>query len=255
MQLSQSAEESGWLSHPAALWNKHKGGSIPLHRFWAHCVGKYGGPLLDLGCGNGRYTLPLAAHGPGHEIVGIDLSAGLIDSANARLGEWRDSGRDVEASFVVGDIVDFDLGRTFALAVMTCWTFQVLLTQEDQIAFLECVHTHLAPVGAFAFNVFIPFHRQRQRGGLIERNGTYEWEPTPGDHDDSPRTYDPLTQIETTLNLGEHPIKLRHTSLPELKLLFRLTGFEIAEIYGDDEDMRPFTAGRDNDYTIVAERR
>ncbi len=51
-----------------------------------------------------------------------------------------------------------------------------------------------------------------------------------------------------------HPIKLRHTSLSELELLFRLTGFRLVEIYGDDEDMRPFTGAADNEYTVIAER-
>ena len=255
MQLSHSASESGWLTHPAALWNEHKGEDVPPFPFWRHCLDKYRGPLLDLGCGNGRHTLPLAAYGSGREAVGIDISADLVASANARLQEWRDSGRDVEASFVVGDIANFDLGQTFPLAIMTCWTFQVLLTQEDQIAFLQCVHRHLAPGGAFAFNVFMPFNRQREHGGLTERIGTYEWPLGSSYHGGARRTYDPATQIETALDFGKHPIKLRHTGLSEIRLLFRLTGFEITEIYGDDQDMRPFTAGPDNDYTIIAERR
>ena len=64
-----------------------------------------------------------------------------------------------------------------------------------------------------------------------------------------------LGEIETMLDFGEHPVKLRHTGLSEIQLLFRLTGFEITQMYGDDEDMRPFTGGPDNDYTIIAERR
>ena len=88
-----------------------------------------------------------------------------------------------------------------------------------------------------------------------KHNGAYEWEPDPGYHAGSPRSYDPQTQIETMLAFGEHPIKGRHTSLSELQLLSRLTGFEITEMYGDAEDMRPFTGGPDNDYVIIVERR
>jgi SAM-dependent methyltransferase len=44
------------------------------------------------------------------------------------------------------------------------------------------------------------------------------------------------------------------TALAELRLLARLTGFEIVEVYGD-VDGRPFTGAPGDDYTVVAERR
>jgi hypothetical protein len=45
------------------------------------------------------------------------------------------------------------------------------------------------------------------------------------------------------------------TTLAELRLLFRVSGFEIVEMYGDADDMRPFTGKADEDYTLIAERR
>lgn len=104
------------------------------------------------------------------------------------------TGRKLNASFHVADIVNLDLGRKFPLAIMTSWTWQVLVTQGDQIAFLRRLHDHLEPGGAFAFNVFIPFHRQR---GLTEEKGVYEWPSKPGHHSGARRTYDPASQVET----------------------------------------------------------
>jgi len=251
MALSQSARENGWRTFPADVWNEHKGEPVGPYRFWVHCLEKYGGPILEVGCGNGRWLLPLAEHGPGCEVVGVDINEALIATARRRAQETADAGRPVNATFVVGDIVQLDVGRAFPLVIMTSWTFQVLLTQEDQLAFLQQAREHLRPGGAFAFNLFIPFHRQR---GLTEKDGLYHWPPNPNYHNGAPRSYDPTSQVETMVEHNVHPIKLRHTSLSELELLFRLTGFRLAEVYGDDEDMRPFTGKCDNDYTVIAER-
>ena len=202
-----------------------------------------------MACGNGRWLIPLAELR--YEVVGVDINQGFITSAQRLVKERTAAGHKLNASFHVGDIVNLNLGRTFRLAIMTSYTFNVLLTQEDQLSFLQRLREHLLPGGAFAFNLFIPFHRQ---WGLIEKDGVYEWPPNPRYHGGALRTYDPVSQIEILPVEGLYPTKLRHTSLSELKLLFRLTGFEIAEMYGDDEDMRPFTGKADNDYTIIAER-
>jgi len=54
-------------------------------------------------------------------------------------------------------------------------------------------------------------------------------------------------------NKSRPPLEIEK-KLSEFKLLFQLTGFEIVEMYGDDDDMRPFTGKNDNDYTIVVKR-
>ena len=245
---SQTASNNGWASYPAALWNRRR----PPERtgdlqFWQYCADRYGSPVLDLCCGNGRISIPLAELG--YQVVGIDINAGFITAAEERAAAGRRGGTGLQVSFRVGDIVHLQADQEFRLAIMPDWSFQVLLTQEDQMSFLRHLHQAIAPGGAFAFNLFIPFHRQR---GLIEKGAGYEWLPDPTYHNSAPRTYDPLSQIETLIEWNAHQVRLRHTTLTELELLFRLTGFRIAEMYGD-VDRRPFTGGPDNDYTIVAE--
>ena len=249
MGLSQSAKKSNWFSYPAEVWNeKRPPGLIHDLPFWQYCAEKYGDPVLDLCCGNGRIAIPLAKLG--YEVVGVDINEDFIASARERMRKMADAGREVRISFHVQDIVSLKLKRTFRLAIMPDWSFQVLLTQEDQLSFLKGLGEHLMPGGAFAFSLFIPLSRQR---GLIEKDGAYEWPLDPSYHSGAPRTYDPVSQIETLVESNIHPIKLRHTNLSELELLFRLTGFEVAELYGD-VDRRPFAVKGDNDYTIVARR-
>lgn len=247
MRDSTSADESGWKTYPREAWDERnppdKLGDLP---FWRYCAEKFGAPVLDLCCGNGRITLPLAQMG--YDVDGVDINEGFLDSARRRLTELRSENPGLRIRFLHGDIVNLSLDREYALAILPSWSFQVLLTQEDQISFLRRLRRHLKDGGALAFNLFIPFHRQR---GLVERNGRYEWPRDPDYHSGALRTYDAVTQIEEMVESNVHTIKLRHTNLNELRLLFGLTGFEIAELYGDD-DMRPFTGAKDNDYTIIA---
>jgi SAM-dependent methyltransferase len=248
-ERSETALKNGWSSYPADLWNQRR---PPEHvadlEFWKYCAEKYGSPILDLCCGNGRISIPLAKLG--YEVIGVDINASFISSAERRVAAARQGGKDLQVSFRVGDIIHLEANLEFRLAIVPDWSFQVLLTQENQLSFLGRLHQALMPGGAFAFNLFSPFHRQK---GLIAKDGRYEWPPDPAYHNSAPRTYDPLSQIETLVEWNVHPIQLRHTTLSELELLFRLTGFGIVEIYGD-VDRRLFTGGPDSDYTIVAER-
>lgn len=43
------------------------------------------GPVLELGCGSGRLLLPLAR--AGYSVTGLDLSAGMLDRARARVAQ------------------------------------------------------------------------------------------------------------------------------------------------------------------------
>ena len=61
--------------------------------------------LLDAGCGTG--TLAIEAAQRGAEVVAVDLSPTLIGLARDRL---HDLGENLDATFLVGDMRDMDLG-------------------------------------------------------------------------------------------------------------------------------------------------
>jgi SAM-dependent methyltransferase len=246
MNPTTSTRDNGWQSYPAEVWDRaHPTIDVQTHLFWMHCLRKHGGPVLDLCCGNGRYAIAIAE--AGYEVVGVDINAGLVAIARGRADESRRRVHDLRVTFHVGDVCSMSLGRRFALAIMPMWSFQVFLTQEDQISALRQIREHLSPGGGFAFNLFIPFHRQQ---GLRRDGKEWKWPRNPRYHHGAPRTYDPATQVETLVETHVRPIRLRHTSLAELELLFRLTGFALTERYGD-VDMRPSTGEPDNDYTLL----
>lgn len=63
--------------------------------------------LLDAGCGTGRVAIELADRG--YDVVGVDLD-------EAMLAEARSKAPDL--TWMVGDLLDVDLGRSFDLVVM-----------------------------------------------------------------------------------------------------------------------------------------
>ncbi|NDH23999.1 MAG: class I SAM-dependent methyltransferase, partial [Actinobacteria bacterium] len=66
-----------------------------------------GGSVLDAGCGTGRVAIELARRG--HEVVGVDLDPGMLDTARAKAPEleWH-----------LADLLDIDLARTFDLVAL-----------------------------------------------------------------------------------------------------------------------------------------
>ncbi|WP_396021035.1 class I SAM-dependent methyltransferase [Cytobacillus firmus] len=43
---------------------------------------KTGGPIIDLACGTGRATIPLARKG--HHLIGVDTHSGMLDLAREK---------------------------------------------------------------------------------------------------------------------------------------------------------------------------
>ena len=102
------------------------------------------GPVLELACGSGRLTLPLAARG--HDVVALDNSPALLELLADRLPA------DHAVTLVEGDMTAFDLGRTFEIVLLG--TSSVCLLDEDQrTALFACVRRHLAPGGHFYLSV------------------------------------------------------------------------------------------------------
>ena len=109
------------------------------------------GPVLELGCGTGRITIPIAKAGV--PIVGLDFSAAMLDIARdkARAQSVADN-----VTLVHGDMSDFSMDDRFSLIIIPFRGFQSLLTVEDEIKTLGNIRRQLAPGGKLMFNIFVP---------------------------------------------------------------------------------------------------
>src|SRR5580765_803820 len=85
----------------------------PCEAFYRDLARKTGGPILELACGTGRLTIPLARDG--YEIVGLDASPAML-----RVTQAKADAEDVEITLAYGDMRSFDLGRRFPLVILCC---------------------------------------------------------------------------------------------------------------------------------------
>jgi len=121
--------------------------------FWVTRALASGGPVLELACGTGRVSWPIAR--AGIEIVGLDLAPAMLERAESK----RDTERpDVGArvKFVLGNMADFAFPERFALAVIPFRAFQMLLGIDEQRRSLCCIHAHLRPGGRLIVDIFDP---------------------------------------------------------------------------------------------------
>ena len=121
--------------------------------FYLDLAQRNGGTVLDLGCGTGRVSLPLAREGL--EVVGVDISKAMLDRATFRR-ELEDDGTASRLSFVQANMVNFDLGRQFGTVLVPYRSFQMLLTREEQRTCLTSIRAHLEEGGAAAIDLFDP---------------------------------------------------------------------------------------------------
>jgi ubiquinone/menaquinone biosynthesis C-methylase UbiE len=105
-------------------------------RFWQDMARRVGGHVLELGCGTGRVTLPIARTGA--RIVGVDRSAEMLAYARRRAGRAK-FGKNV--SLVRSDIrsLPFRKSTRFDLVLAPYGILQSLIRDSDVRATLASV--------------------------------------------------------------------------------------------------------------------
>jgi SAM-dependent methyltransferase len=200
-----------------------------------------GARILELGCGTGRITLPLAR--AGFRVTALDGEPAMLRGLAERLAR---APRSVAARVtpVAGDLRELAVSGRFALVIAGFNVLEHLYTRVELDACLRRVRALLTPDGAFAFDVQVPdlvwLSRDPSRRWSRLRfrhpsTGQPTWYST--NHD-----YDPVSQIaiirlyyqpvaggrETTVLLSQ-----RKYFPAELEALVAHAGLRVAERYGD----------------------
>jgi SAM-dependent methyltransferase len=207
----------------------------PDGTFYLELAQKLGGTVLEIGCGTGRITIPMAQQGI--NITGLDLVPAMIEHAKSKAPT-------VTVQWIVGDVRDFSIDRRFRLIFESGATFQHMLTRADQEKMFACVREHLEPDGRFVVGTIFPqldllkdedeqdwFKYNDAKGREIAVSGKQH--------------YDPVSQIKTETAYrcwkdanGQEvvkgaPLSLRYTFPQEMEALLHYNGFEVLERYGD----------------------
>jgi SAM-dependent methyltransferase len=204
-----------------------------------------GGDLLDVPCGFGRHTLPLAR--AGYRVVGVDRSQTLLDEARRR------AGGDRWPKLVRADYRELPLpDESFDVALNLFSSLGYLGDDEDARALAE-IGRVLRPEGRLVIELM---HRDRLVRGFREQDWQLLGE---GRLLLEQRTFDPASGVaQTTQTLidaagrrDSRTFSLRVYTATELLAMLAAAGFAEARCHGDLEGA-PFTP--DTRLVIVARR-
>jgi SAM-dependent methyltransferase len=241
------------------------------HGYWESLIQETApGRLLELACGTGRVTIPLARLGVASEIVAVDYSAPFLQRLRERLAVEDEAVRNA-VRVVEGDMRRPSVEAPFDMVIVPFNSLAYLIGREDRVACLTSARDLLAPGGTLAFDIIQPRY-----DFLAESTGACPPLRVDVDHT-APElgvtrflrsysdVYDARTQTLRSTNRYEiHYADGRvdhrigdldwHIYFPEeLDLLLESTGFRVLERFGDYE-RGPWT-GTSRRYLWVAEAR
>jgi ubiquinone/menaquinone biosynthesis C-methylase UbiE len=210
--------------------------------FWTRIATLASGPVLELGCGTGRISVPLARAGV--RLVGVDRSEPMLARARARLARGRLAGR---AALVRGDIRHLPFGASapgFAMVMAPYGMLQSLLRERDLTATLAEVHRVLRPRGTFGVELVADLPAWEEYRRRISLEG---WRDRPGGahvtlvetvRQDRRRHLTIFDQEFSERRGGRtriHRFSLTFRTLSVPQMVKRLTkaGFEITALLGD----------------------
>ena len=219
--------------------------------FYRDMAQQSAGPVLEVACGTGRVTLPLAE--AGIDITGADLSEGMLSVARRKAATLPEEVQR-RLTLIRQDMTTLKLDRQFGFIFVPFRAFQHLLTSDLQARALEAFHSHLMLGGRLALHLFDP-----RLDLLVDIDA-----PIPrssGTHEPTGRRYiaevertefDHLAQIRrdlwryaeigaggTVLREDTRELVLRWTYRWELHHLLALTGFAVEAEYSDFERSPP----------------
>ncbi len=211
--------------------------------FWTDVASRVGGSVLELGCGTGRVGLEIARNG--HDVCGIDPSDAMLDCYRRKLAAEPDAVQR-RVQLHLGDMRTLQLKRQFALALIPFRPFQHMLTLEDQLAALATARRHLVTGGMLGFDVFFPNFSVFDRPDGIDKLER-EWMDGEGrkvQQSHLRHRVDKVNQViyssfifrtyagDDLMAEVSSPINMSYYTYPHLRLLLKLSDFDIAEEFG-----------------------
>ncbi len=139
--------------------------------FWQRVALEADGSVLELGCGTGRISIPLARAGV--TIVGVDRSAPMLARAAARASRTSRTSRTPRTvSFVRADIrsLPFKHGR-FSMVLAPYGVLQSLVRERDLSATLESVARVVRRGGTFGIDLVPDVPNWREYSNKVQLVG------------------------------------------------------------------------------------
>lgn len=217
-------------------------------KFYFDLANQQGGQILDVACGTGRLTIPLAERG--FDITGLDITPEMLELAKQKAERLN-----ISINWIHADARQFELSRKYRFIFITGNSFQHFLDRESVDGFLGSVHKHLDEEGVLAFETRNPSISVLAVNEDVEKDYAESWLDNEGYHCSSTyrRSYDHKSHLEHYIftnrrwkhesNVMEtvEPFVLRYFFPQELESLLYYNGFVLEKMYGKF-DKSPFQA-------------
>ena len=120
-----------------------------------------GDTAMDLGCGPGFFTLPMAELvGPSGTVIGVDLQQEMLARVKAKLAKARE--RTSMAEVVLHQCSEVDLGLDDSIRADFVLAYYMVHETPDQNSFFQQVRKVVKPTGRILI-VEPPFHVSRKQ--------------------------------------------------------------------------------------------
>ncbi len=188
--------------------------------------------VLDLACGTGRMTYPLAERG--FDMIGVDISADMLMRARSRLADAR-------ILWLLQDMRAFELYGTVGAVVCCLDAVNCLTAAGDLEKCFATVHNYLDPDGLFLFDVNSPYKFENtfaDNAYVLEDDGVYcGWQNY---YDREKKICDFYLSVFERKKDGAY---IRHDELQrercyserQLKNALLAAGFELLGIFGNSD--------------------
>ena len=191
-----------------------------------------GGPTVELACGTGRISVPVAKSGI--HVIGVDASAAMLEVAR----EYADR-EAVSIDLRLGDMREPPVEERVPLVLIPFRSLLHMTTETDRLRALAAANELLLPGGRLDFDVFAPSSEDVEdtHGRWLEREpGIFER----ADWDEGERT------LTLSVRRGEEAstMLLAWLSPPEWHRLLDRAGFAVEAQWGWF-DRRPYAGGED----------
>ncbi len=227
-------------------------------RFWRDMARRIGGPVLELGCGTGRVSFPVARTGV--DLVGVDRSDQMLARARVHLSRARGAARP---RFVRTDIraLPFADRSPFRLVMAPYGILQSLVDEDDLRATLQSVARACRPGTTFGIDLVcdVPAwqeyrQRVRMRGAGPGGSRISLVESVRQDRARKLTVFDQeyTEQRGKTRRVYRFSLAFRTLPLPEMLSRVESAGFTVEAVLGD-YDGRPWDLRADV-WLIVARK-